>query len=182
VVIHLADIKTPDSTGHLCVLLLLFFQFSFFLWTTLRLFLFFPFAFIFTSFVTHVCFSVFKIDLRRSWWVSFVLISGQSRTPMIEYNSGVWEGQEKTPAITGVNICGGGWTRLDLLAFVHSELQLVHRPCQMIRRKIGVDHCCLNVTVIAAERIERLNSRASKSCTSATSKGCLSQEKPVVSD
>jgi hypothetical protein len=37
----------------------------------------------------------------------FVLISGQSRTPMIEYNSGVCEGQEKTPAITGVNIYGG---------------------------------------------------------------------------
>jgi hypothetical protein len=37
----------------------------------------------------------------------FVLISGQSHTPTIEYNSGVCEGQGKTPAITGVNIYGG---------------------------------------------------------------------------
>ena len=35
----------------------------------------------------------------------FVLISDQNHTPMIEYNSGVCEGQEKTPAInTGINL------------------------------------------------------------------------------
>jgi len=37
----------------------------------------------------------------------FVLISDQSRTPVIEYKSGVCEEQEKSPAITGVNIYGG---------------------------------------------------------------------------
>ena len=39
-------------------ILLFFFQFSFFLWTKQGLFLLFLFAFIFTSFITHVCFSV----------------------------------------------------------------------------------------------------------------------------
>jgi len=68
--IHLPDIRSPDAVGHLLILFI-FFSLPFFLWTTLCLFLFFPFAFIFTSFVTHVCFSVFKIDLRQSWWVSF---------------------------------------------------------------------------------------------------------------
>jgi hypothetical protein len=37
----------------------------------------------------------------------FVLISDQSHTPMTKYNSGVCEGQDKNPAITGVNIYGG---------------------------------------------------------------------------
>ena len=34
------------------------FHFSFFLWTKLSLFLLFPFAFVFTSLITHICFSV----------------------------------------------------------------------------------------------------------------------------
>jgi hypothetical protein len=37
----------------------------------------------------------------------FVLIYDQSHTPMIKYNSGVCKGQEKTPAITGINVYGG---------------------------------------------------------------------------
>ena len=92
-----SDTKTPDSTENLFVFFLLLFFFSFFLWSTLCLFLFFPFAFVFTSFVTHVCFSAFKVDLRRHGRSLFVLIFDQSRTSMIEYSSGVCEGQYKTP-------------------------------------------------------------------------------------
>ena len=44
--------------GACLFILLFFFQFSFFLWTKLSLFLLFPFAFIFTSLITHICFSV----------------------------------------------------------------------------------------------------------------------------
>lgn len=63
---HLADIKTPDGPGTLFVLLLLLFQFPLFLWTTLCLFLFLPLALIFTTFVAHVCFSVFRINFHSS--------------------------------------------------------------------------------------------------------------------
>ena len=45
------------STGHECILLLLIFQFSFFLWVQFRFFLLFPIAFIFFSTSTHGCFS-----------------------------------------------------------------------------------------------------------------------------
>ena len=41
-------------------ILLFLFQFSFFLCAELGLFLLFPFAFIFTSLVTHICFSVLE--------------------------------------------------------------------------------------------------------------------------
>jgi hypothetical protein len=41
-------------------ILLFFFQFSFFLRTTLGLFLLLPLAFIFTSLITHICFSVIE--------------------------------------------------------------------------------------------------------------------------
>ncbi len=47
----------PLNGAYLLILLFVF-QFSFFLWTELGLFLLFPFAFVFTSLVTHVCFSV----------------------------------------------------------------------------------------------------------------------------
>ena len=40
--------------------LLFFLCFSLFLWAELGLFLVFPFAFILTSFVTHICFSVIE--------------------------------------------------------------------------------------------------------------------------
>ena len=52
-----------NLAGHngACRFILLFsFQFSFFLWTTLSLFLLFLSAFIFTSLITHVCFSVIE--------------------------------------------------------------------------------------------------------------------------
>ena len=42
------------------LILLLLLQFSFFLRTTLRLFLCFLFAFIFTSLITHICFSLIE--------------------------------------------------------------------------------------------------------------------------
>ena len=51
-------------TGHL-VIVLFFFQFSFFLWTKLGLFLVFPFAFIPFSLITHIRFSSLKNDLRQ---------------------------------------------------------------------------------------------------------------------
>ena len=41
-------------------ILLFFFQFPFFLGRELRLFLLFPFAFIFTSLITHIYFSVIE--------------------------------------------------------------------------------------------------------------------------
>ncbi len=40
--------------------LLFFFLFSFFLWTTVGFFLMFPFAFVFFSLITHICFSLFE--------------------------------------------------------------------------------------------------------------------------
>ena len=43
-------------------ILLFFLQFSFFLWTELSLFLLFPFAFVFTSLITHISFSVVAND------------------------------------------------------------------------------------------------------------------------
>ena len=51
---------------------LFFFQSSFFLWTKLGLFLLFPFAFIFTSLITHICFSVIERPIPRRIW-NFVL-------------------------------------------------------------------------------------------------------------
>lgn len=59
------DLKSPDSTGHLFILLFLF-QFSFFLWIKLGLFLLFPFAFIFFSLIAHICFSLVENDLLRT--------------------------------------------------------------------------------------------------------------------
>ena len=50
-----------DNGAYLFILLFVF-QFSFFLWTKLGLFLLFPFAFIFTSLITHICFSVIEND------------------------------------------------------------------------------------------------------------------------
>ncbi len=44
----------------LFLLRLFSFQFSFFLLSKLGLFLLFPFSFIFTSFITHICFSVIE--------------------------------------------------------------------------------------------------------------------------
>ena len=46
-----------ELDGAYLFILLFFFQFSLFLWTKLGLFLLFPFAFIFTSLITHICFS-----------------------------------------------------------------------------------------------------------------------------
>ena len=45
--------------AHLFVLLF-FFQSPFILWAKLRLFLLFPFAFIFTSLIAHICFSMIE--------------------------------------------------------------------------------------------------------------------------
>ena len=49
-----------NDNGAYSFLLLFVFQFSFFLWTKLGFFLLFPFAFIFTSLITHICFSVIE--------------------------------------------------------------------------------------------------------------------------
>jgi len=57
--------SSPDSTGHLFILLF-FFQSSFFLWIKLGLFLLFPSAFILFSLITHICFSLLENDLRRT--------------------------------------------------------------------------------------------------------------------
>ena len=48
------------GSGASLFILLVLFQFSFFLWSKLGLFLLFPFAFIFTSLITHICFSVIE--------------------------------------------------------------------------------------------------------------------------
>jgi len=57
--------SSPDSTGHLFILLF-FFQSSFFLWTMHGLFMLFPFAFILFSLITHIYFSLLGNDLRRT--------------------------------------------------------------------------------------------------------------------
>jgi hypothetical protein len=46
--------------GAYLFILLFSFQFSFLLWSKLGLFLLFPFAFVFTSLITHICFSVIE--------------------------------------------------------------------------------------------------------------------------
>ena len=54
--------STTNTTGQLCILLFSF-QFPLFLWTKLGLFALFSFAFIFFSFITHICFSLLENDL-----------------------------------------------------------------------------------------------------------------------
>jgi hypothetical protein len=54
----------PFTTGHL--FLLFFFQFSFFLWIKVGLFLLVPFAFVFFPFITHICLSLFESELFRT--------------------------------------------------------------------------------------------------------------------
>ena len=77
-------------------ILLFFFLFSFFLWSKLGLFLLFPFAFIFASLVTHICFSV--IEKKISFQLRQISLTGlpsflsgisilTSRTPTV-YPSG----------------------------------------------------------------------------------------------
>ncbi len=46
--------------------LLFFFRFSFFFWIKLGLFLLFPFAFVFFPLITHIYFSLFENELRRT--------------------------------------------------------------------------------------------------------------------
>ena len=58
------DLRSSNNTGPL--LLLFFFQFSFFLWSKLSLFLLFPFAFVFFPLITHFCFSLFESELCRT--------------------------------------------------------------------------------------------------------------------
>ncbi len=62
--LHQATTLQLELDGAYLFILLFSFQFSFFLWTTLGFFLLFPFAFIFTSLITHICFSV--IENKRS--------------------------------------------------------------------------------------------------------------------
>ena len=57
-------LRSPDSAGHLFILLF-FFQFSFFLYIKLGAFLLFPFAFISSSLVTHIRFSLPENDSRQ---------------------------------------------------------------------------------------------------------------------
>jgi hypothetical protein len=101
----LADIKRPDSTGSLLVLLLLLY-FPFFFRSMLCLFLIFLFGFVFTSFVSHVCASVLELAYAGHSESLCALISGQSRGSITKYNSPVFLGQEKTQAVTGVR---RGW-------------------------------------------------------------------------
>ena len=56
--------RPPDSTAHL--FFLFSFQLSFLLRSKLGLLLFFPFAYISFSFITHIYFSLFENDLRRT--------------------------------------------------------------------------------------------------------------------
>ena len=62
--------------GAYVFILLFLSQLSFFLWSTLRLFLLFPSAFIFTSLITHICFSVIENEcssqLRQPRLVEFL--------------------------------------------------------------------------------------------------------------
>ena len=60
----LGDLRSPGSTGHLCLLLFVF-QFSFFLLSKLGLFPLFLFAFILLSLVTHICCSFLEKYLRQ---------------------------------------------------------------------------------------------------------------------
>ena len=61
---QLCDRTCGCSTAHayLFFILLFFFHFPFFLWSKLCFFLLFPFAFIFTSFVSHITISVMEIE------------------------------------------------------------------------------------------------------------------------
>jgi len=88
-----------------CLFVLLFsFQFSFFLWTTLGLFLLFPSAFIFTSLITHICFSVIENEcpsqLRQRHLVEFPPADmGDARDHSVLLI--------RPPTSPGIN---GGWT------------------------------------------------------------------------
>jgi hypothetical protein len=48
------------QNGAYLLILLFSFQLSFFLWSTLSLFLMFSFVFVFTSLITHICFSTIE--------------------------------------------------------------------------------------------------------------------------
>ena len=61
----LLDLRSPDSAGHLFILLF-FFHFSLFLRIKLGLFPLFPFALIFFPLVTHFCFSFLESELLRT--------------------------------------------------------------------------------------------------------------------
>jgi len=96
--------------------------------TALEIYLFFfscfNFRFSFGVCCAFFCFSLLPLSLlplspmfvspflKLTWaghsWSLFVLISDQNHTPMIEYSGGVCQGQEKTPAITGARLYGGG--------------------------------------------------------------------------
>ncbi len=67
------DLRSPYNTGHL--LLLFFFQFSFFFWIKLGLFLLFPFAFVFFPLITHICFSLFESDYTDLEILTIVVLS-----------------------------------------------------------------------------------------------------------
>ena len=67
------DLRSPDSTGYLS--LLFFFQFPFFLLTKLSLFLLFPFTFVFSPLITHICFSLFESELCRTVAANIVNIN-----------------------------------------------------------------------------------------------------------
>ena len=58
---------SPDSTVQ--SFLLFSFQLPFFLWTKLGLFLVFPFAFVFFSFISHICSSAIFLHLASYWAV-----------------------------------------------------------------------------------------------------------------
>ncbi len=90
--------------GAYVFILLFLSQLSFFLWSTLRLFLLFPSAFIFTSLITHICFSVIENEcpsqLRQRHLVELLPADmGDAR------DHSVW--LIRPPTSPGIN---GGWT------------------------------------------------------------------------
>ena len=70
------DFRSPNKTGHL--FLLFFFQFSFFLFSKLGLFLLFPFAFVLFPLITHICFSLFESELCRCWYPFLFTLIGHN--------------------------------------------------------------------------------------------------------
>ncbi len=80
-------LRSPDSAGHLFILLFSF-QFSFFHWIKLGLFLLFPFAFISFSLVTHIRFSLPENDSRQLVRLAFEYTAYLSFLPPVHFISG----------------------------------------------------------------------------------------------
>jgi hypothetical protein len=90
----------PLPSGSTIHFFLLFsFQFSFFLWTKVGLFLLFPFAFIFLPFIAHIYFSFLENDLFMPMPPNFDLgglkhsaLGRTSCVPSREWCASLWAG------------------------------------------------------------------------------------------